>query len=151
MKSVKRMIDSAKAVCRKPTKCCVADYLGIDQRRLDEYERGKRHMPAHLVMRLATIANENAVIALGRYEAEWAGKKLQRATVGIAVLAATAVVSLPSPSHGLARYEERRGKATAAAKKPVNPPKRVTQLTHYAQRTVARLRRLLTVRRKVQA
>jgi hypothetical protein len=41
-------------------------------------------MPVTKVMRLAALANVNAVLELGRYEAEWSGKKTGSATAGIA-------------------------------------------------------------------
>lgn len=91
MKSARRMIDNAKKLCK--TKTNVAKFLGITQQRLDEYERGKRHMPAQLVMKLAVLANENSIRALGEYEAEWTAKKLGGVAAGLAALAFSAGVS----------------------------------------------------------
>ncbi len=76
------MIDDALRVCQ--SKSAIARALGVSPQRLWDYETGKRHMPATLVMRLATLANMNSVGALGQYEAEWAGKKTWRAAAGIA-------------------------------------------------------------------
>jgi hypothetical protein len=87
MKSIKRMIDSALTVCQ--SKSAIARTLGVTPQRFWQFESGLRHMPASLVMRLATLANMNAVIELGRYEAEWCGKKTMRAAAGIAGAAFT--------------------------------------------------------------
>jgi transcriptional regulator with XRE-family HTH domain len=90
------MIDSALMVC--PSKSAIARTLGVSPQRLWHYESGMKHMPAHLVMRLATLANMPAVTALGQYEAEWSGKKTWRVAAGIAG-AAFSLVAL-SLAHG---------------------------------------------------
>ncbi len=123
MKSAKRMIDSALTVCK--TKSAIARTLGISPQRLWHYESGMKHMPAHLVMRLATLANMNSVNALGQYEAEWAGKKIWRAAAGIAGAVFTLVAL--SVAHGDASaYTLLDG----------------SRLAHYAQRRVAWLLRI---------
>ncbi len=122
MNSIKRMIDNALPVCK--TKTALAKTLGLLPQNLYDYERGRRHMPAHLVMRLATLANMNAVMELGRYEAEWMQKKLGGAAAGIAGAGFSLVVLSTAP-----------GDATASV--PCG-----TQFAHYAQRLRAWLRRL---------
>ncbi len=96
MNSIKRMIDNALRVC--PSKSAIARTLGDSPQTLYNYESGLRHMPAAKVMRLATLANMNSVIELGRYEAEWCGKKTMRAAAGIAGAAFTLVAL--SLAHG---------------------------------------------------
>ncbi len=82
MKSLEQMIDNALQVCE--SKSDVARTIGQTPQRLYEFASGRRHMPATHVMRLATLANMNAVLELGRYEAEWSAKKIPRAAAGIA-------------------------------------------------------------------
>ncbi len=121
MRSLERMIDAATKTCL--TKTNVAKALGCTPQRLWDYETGTRHMPVTKVMRLATLANTNAVLELGRYEAEWSGKKTGSATVGIAV----AAFSL--------------GALSMAPGADAYPLKISSTSTHYAQ-LVAWLRRL---------
>jgi hypothetical protein len=99
MKSLKHLIDGALKMC--PSKTAIAHTLGVLPQGLYDYETGRRHMPAEKVMRLATLANANAVIELGRYEAEWLGKKTQRATAGIA--GAVSILGVLSLAHGDAK------------------------------------------------
>jgi hypothetical protein len=117
MNSIKRVIDNALQVC--PSKSAIARTLGDSPQTLYNYEAGLRHMPAAKAMRLATLANENAVIALGRYEAEWVGKKTMRAAAGIAGASFTLVAL--SLAHGDAKADN------------VNTLMRGSTAAHYAQ------------------
>lgn len=102
MRSLEEMIDRATRICG--SKSAVARTLGDSPQTLYNYERGLRHMPASKVMRLATLANVNSVIALGRYEAEWAGKKTMGAAAGIAAAASTLVVLSAVPGDANAAH-----------------------------------------------
>lgn len=99
MQSVVRMIDKALEVC--PSKSAIARALDTDPQTLWQYSAGRKHMPAAKVMRLATLANLNATLELGRYEAEYITKKADGAPAGI--VAAVCLVGALSADLGDAK------------------------------------------------
>lgn len=91
MESIVWMIDEAMKVW--PTKTAIARHLGVTPQRLNDWERGYRHMPPEKIEALAALSGLAPALQIGRYELEWRKKRATSALAGIAALVCSLVVS----------------------------------------------------------